>query len=62
MKRVFNLKKENGNSLQSIPLKAGLADMIQMADKIAIIDQLGNIVVVDSLLQVQSIAGKRKYK
>jgi len=53
----IQLKKENGNSLQSIPLKAGLADMIQMADKIAIIDQLGNIVVVDSLLQVQSIAG-----
>ncbi len=43
--------------MQSIPLKAGLADMIQMADKIAIIDQLGNIVVIDSLLQVQSIAG-----
>ena len=53
----IQLKKENGNSLQSIPLKAGLADMIQMADKIAIIDQLGNIVVIDSLLQVQSIAG-----
>lgn len=55
--KSIQLKKENGNSLQSIPLKAGLADMIQMADKIAIIDELGNIVVIDSLLQVQSIAG-----
>ncbi|HRH52411.1 MAG TPA: hypothetical protein PLN38_03780 [Chitinophagales bacterium] len=54
----IQLKKENGNSLQVIPLKSAFADMIQAGNQIGVIDQMGNIIVVDSLLQVQSIPGK----
>ena len=54
----IQLKKENGNSLQVIPLKSGFADMVQTGNQVGVIDQMGNITIVDSLLQGQSIPGK----